>query len=421
MARVVGAGLIGLASALRLQEAGYCVEIYDASRDEDAASHGNAGHIATEQLSPLASWSNVRRLPKALMSFGGPVGFPAASAQHWLPFGMKLLAACSAQQYARGLECNRVMLLQALPTWRQLLKRTHQEALMSEQGHQLVWETARSTAKGLQAWRTADTGTARVTELDSPALATLQKQFAGKPWAGIQFTGTGHLRDLRAVRAGMREEFVRTGGVFCQRHVLRVRKHAGVAQLILQGDAPDAAIGSAQDIVVVCAGVHSKELIAQDFGKLPMIAERGYHLQFGAQTPTQNELSGPVVFEDRSLIVTPFTHGLRLASFTEFSSAHAPADSRKWSALKRHASDLGVSKASLSASTWLGSRPTLPDYLPAIGRSQNVQNLILATGHNHLGVTLAALTGQLVAQLATRQATSVNLDALSPQRYLSEF
>ena len=152
-----------------------------------------------------------------------------------------------------------------------------------------------------------------------------------------------------------------------------------------------------------------------------MIAERGYHLQYGAPISGSLELNCPLVFEDRSLIMTPFTHGLRLASFTEFSSTQAPADPRKWATLQRHARDLGLEQASMSASMWLGSRPTLPDYLPAIGRSKSVQNLILATGHNHLGVTLAALTGQLVAQLATQQAPSIDLAALSPQRYLPKF
>ena len=220
VARVVGAGLVGLSCALELQEAGYQVQIYDASRDEDAASYGNAGHIAAEQLQPLASWRNVRRLPGALASFGGPVGFPVGGARHWLPFGVKLLAACSAQQYTRGLACNKTMLAQAMPAWRQLLKRIRQETLLCDQGHRIVWESARSTAKGLQAWRSADLGTARVTELDMPTLAALKKQFAGKPFAGIQFSGTGHLRDLHAVRAAMREEFVSDGGIFHQRHVM---------------------------------------------------------------------------------------------------------------------------------------------------------------------------------------------------------
>jgi D-hydroxyproline dehydrogenase len=420
-ARIVGGGFVGLACALRLQADGFRVELYDAGSDEAAASYGNAGHLATEQLTPLASWANVKRLPRVLYSRGGPAAFPLAQIRHWLPFGMRLLAACAPAQFERGMACHRDMLGKAMDAWRDALRGLGKLDLLSDQGHELVWESPQTATSGLRAWQAADLGTARVTEMDAARVRELRQQFAGKPVAGLKFSGTGHLRDLQAVRVAMREEFVRAGGVWHRKAMRQVRKQAGWAHLELEDAGSGEKLGLAHDLVIVCAGAHSADLMRDDFGRLPMIAERGYHLQLNSAPVAQPDLTMPLVFEDRSLIMTPFHQGLRLASFTEYAHTQAPPDPRKWQRLKEHANALGMAAQAKTASTWVGCRPTLPDYVPVIGRSQQSPNLIVACGHHHLGLTLAALTGQLVSQLARQEKPMLDLAALAPQRFISHF
>ena len=91
------------------------------------------------------------------------------------------------------------------------------------------------------------------------------------------------------------------------------------------------------------------------------------------------------------MIVTPFRSGLRAASFVEFARADSPADPRKWARLRSHVAELGLPFRE-PCSEWFGARPTLPDYLPALGRSRRAANLLYAFGHQHLGLTLAAIT-----------------------------
>jgi D-hydroxyproline dehydrogenase len=412
---------VGLACALRLQADGFRVELYDAGSDEAAASYGNAGHLAIEQLAPLASWANVKRLPRVLYSRGGPAAFPLSQIRHWLPFGMRLLAASAPAQFKRGMACHREMLSKALDSWRDVLRGIGKLDLLSEQGHELVWESVQTAARGLRAWQAADLGTARVTEMDAARVRELRQKFAGKPVGGLRFSGTGHLRDLQAVRAAMRDEFVRAGGVWHRKSVRQVCKRGGWAQIQALDTGSDDLVGLASDLVIVCAGAHSADLMRDEFGRLPMIAERGYHLQFNPASHVNHDLEMPLVFEDRSLIMTPFHQGLRLASFTEYVHTQAPADSSKWQRLKQHANDLGMGLQTDTASTWVGCRPTLPDYVPVIGRSQQTRNLIVACGHHHLGLTLAALTGQLVSQLARQGTPMLDLAALAPQRFISNF
>jgi D-amino-acid dehydrogenase len=94
----------------------------------------------------------------------------------------------------------------------------------------------------------------------------------------------------------------------------------------------------------------------------------------------------------------------------------SPPDARKWHALSRHAAALGLPMAA-GASQWIGARPTLPDYLPALGRSRAAGNLLYAFGHQHLGLTLSAITGELVAAFAAGLQTSADVRPFDLRRF----
>ena len=115
------------------------------------------------------------------------------------------------------------------------------------------------------------------------------------------------------------------------------------------------------------------------------------------------------------MIVTRFGARLRAASFVEFARADAPPDPGKWDRLRRHVAELGVPLA--DPTPWMGCRPTLPDYLPAIGASRRVPGLSYAFGHQHLGLTLAPTTAELVTALLTRTRPRVDLAPFDIERF----
>jgi len=123
------------------------------------------------------------------------------------------------------------------------------------------------------------------------------------------------------------------------------------------------------------------------------------------------------VFEERSMIVTRFRSGLRAASFVEFGREESPADARKWARLRSHVDALGLCFRE-PHSEWFGARPTLPDYLPALGRSRRATNLFYAFGHQHLGLTLAAISGELIVALARGEAPQIDVTPFDLERFL---
>ena len=372
-----------------------------------AASWGNAGHLATEQIQPLASWSNLRSLPRRLFTLGGPVGLPLAAIGHWLPFGLRLMRHAGARALTHGTQALSGMMLEAMPAWRRLLSETGQTDAMCDTGHFVAWESERTAERGRRRWLSADLGSARAVDATADELAGLRTTFNRCPVAALRFKGTGHLLDLALTRDSINRAFIDAGGAVLQASVAELTLRQRLAQVNLQDGTHLSA-----DKIVVAAGVQSAAMMHALGIKAPMIAERGYHLESAGGSTAQL----PVAFEDRSVIVTHFRNSVRIAGFTEFAMADAPPDRRKWRALRAHATSLGIPLGG-EPTAWVGARPTLPDYLPAIGRSRAANNLLYAFGHQHLGVTLAAITGEAIAMLATDQPPTVALTAFDLQRF----
>ena len=405
---VIGGGVVGLSVASCLLHADISVTVVSDVPAADAASWGNAGHIAIEQVEPLASWPVLRAAPRRLFSAGGALSLPLSQIGRWLPFARRMATASHPARVEHGRAALRSLLAAALPAWRTLSARLATPELVRETGHFIVWESAASAAAGLASWRSVDIGTARFHECDADELRQLASIMKHPPSGAIRFENTAQIADLPRLAEALRSSIMARNGSIVNGKAREVIHRHGSVTVALDGSAPMDA-----DFVVIAAGVRSRELLEPLCRPLPLIAERGYHLQM---TDHRWPDLPPVVFEDRSLIVTRFESGLRAASFVEFSSPDAPPDSRKWQRLRRHVESLGL-PCGAPAREWMGSRPTLPDYLPAIGRLPDAPNILYAFGHQHLGLTLAAVTGDLVAQLARRAPTTVNLSPFDLQRF----
>jgi D-amino-acid dehydrogenase len=116
------------------------------------------------------------------------------------------------------------------------------------------------------------------------------------------------------------------------------------------------------------------------------------------------------------MIVTRFAQSLRACSFVEFADVNSPPDPRKWERLRKHVNELGLPFGE-APSRWMGARPTLPDYLPAIGRSRRASNLLYAFGHQHLGLTLGPVTAEIIAALALNAAPPISVAPFDIERF----
>ncbi|MGF7151420.1 D-amino-acid dehydrogenase [Sphingomonas zeicaulis] len=407
-ALVIGAGVIGHASAIALQRAGLAVTLV-APPTGPEASWGNAGHIATEQVEPLASRATIMSAHRRVFVRGGALGLPPRDIAAWLPFSMRLLRSSGASQFAAGARALGSMLGGALPAWRALLETAGAGTLLREEGHFVLWESAATAEAGRRRWAQTDIGATSFRGATREELAQIGSSFQVAAAGAIRFAGSAQIADLPQLARALDAAFGAGGGQRRLGRAIGLERHGARATAHLDdGERLDA------DIILVAAGVGSKPLLAPLGHHVPIIAERGYHIQMAA--PDWPRDLPPIAFEDRSMIVTRFESGLRAASFVEFGREHSPPDPRKWARLRRHATELGLPVAE-DTNEWMGARPTLPDYLPAIGRSAAAPNILYAFGHQHLGLTLAAVTGEAVAAIATGSTAPFDTTPFALERF----
>ena len=166
---------------------------------------------------------------------------------------------------------------------------------------------------------------------------------------------------------------------------------------------------------MVAAGIWSPPLI-RPFGLKPLLApERGYHLML---RDPQISLRRPLVAGDDHFAITPLSGGIRLAGTAEFAGLKTPPDWQRADGLLDLAKTIMPEiNGEATATRWMGTRPSTPDSLPVIGRVPKNPAIICAFGHGYLGLTLGAVTAELVADLIARRGPGSGIAALRPDRF----
>ncbi len=405
---VIGGGLVGAACALRLQAAGVQTTLIDPGDTRRAASYGNAGHLGTEQVTPWSAWSNVWRAPASSFAVGGPLDFRWRDIGLWGPWAMRFLAASDPYRFAQGREALKALLADALPAWRRIADLAGAPELVLPHGHVTAWMTPRAAEAGLAMCARTDWGTATYREMSANELARYEGVLRRAPHAGVMFDGTGQVSDPQGARDALLSSFAVRGGEVVRARVVDIDAGGRPRAQLSPGGVREA------EAVLVTAGAWSGPLMKRLGAKAPLIGERGYHLH-STETNWPTDLP-TTVFEEHFVVFSRFSSGLRATSCLEFGSPDAPGDPRKWALLQRRVADLGVKFAD-APDRWVGARPTLPDYLPAIGRLESAPHVFYAFGHAHLGLTQAPITSAIIAALATDKAPPLDIAPFRVERF----
>ncbi|MEN5314346.1 FAD-dependent oxidoreductase [Pseudomonas koreensis] len=406
---VIGAGIIGVACALQLARQGRRVVVIDRQAPGHGASFGNAGHLATEQVFPIADASILKRLPAMLMDPMGPLRLDWKYLPRAVPWFTRLLLNLRPAPFQRTIAGLRALNESSFAAWNRLLHSIGQTDLLKEDGSLLVFERAasRPAIEALQARMRqqqvpVDAWSASAVQDRAPQLST---QIQG----GLFFPRTGHFLDPYRVVCELVSAAKAAGVQFLQQEVQGGQLQAhGVSLITPQGRV------NARQVLIAC-GAHSAKLTAALTGKqVPLDTERGYHLMLPHE---HGRLPFAVTSLERKFIMTPMAGGLRLAGTVEFAGLQRPpCMERAW---QLHRLSQGLFRRDLNAqdaTPWMGFRPSLPDSLPIIDKVCDGR-VLLAFGHQHLGLTQAAVTAQMIAQLALAPAGQIMADLPALEAY----
>ena len=405
---VLGGGIVGLCCALHLQREGFSVTLVD--RDEPGAgcSHGNAGMIQTGSVLPLALPGILRRLPGMLLDPVSPLAMRPASLPRLAPWLLSFLRSARPGTVARTGEALASILSRAKDAYMPLIQASGAGSLLVDRGE--LYVTREAGASGLVAFK-LDAYRRHGIEalvLDEAALHEMEPALAPDYRTGYYLPDSRYVLSPRRLSAFFAEAFAARGGTVLRRTVRGLEVADGGVTALVTEDGP-----LPVERLVVAAGAFSAPFAAALGSPVLLAGLRGYHLMV---EPGDLVLNGPMIDLDRSFAITPMADGLRLAGTAELADLDAAPNWRRATILLDHARSTLPGLKAETGLHWMGHRPATPDSLPVIGPAPRARNAWLAFGHGQLGLTLAAVTGELVAESVAGRPPSVDLSPFSPTR-----
>ncbi|MCD4864839.1 NAD(P)/FAD-dependent oxidoreductase [Pseudomonas sp. PLB05] len=393
---VIGAGLLGLCTALQLRRHGQDVVLIDVNAPGSGASSGNAGFLATESIDPLSTWTTLKAAPRLLLHPHGPLKVPPGNRLAALPWLARFLQAAQGERVAAHRDALAALNSRAVQSWIDCLTFIGRQDLLVQSGYLLAWEkaqgmsAARSECAHLERWGL------EVELVEASAIDMLEPAMAGRFHHGLHFRQAWRMRDPSWLCTALFEAFIRHGGTWLQQRVERLELGTAAPRLYLNGRWEPYAK------VVLCAGAQSASLLAPLGIHIPLMAERGYHLQ----CTRKGVINRPICPVERRIFLSPLDSGLRVVGISELGGTRLPPQPARLNTLRHHGQALlpQLEEELRDATPWMGMRPTLPDSLPVI--DVVADRLGLAFGNQHLGLTQAAITAELIVSrlLATPSA-----------------
>ncbi|QIL81140.1 FAD-binding oxidoreductase [Diaphorobacter sp. HDW4A] len=406
---VIGAGIVGLCTALSLQRAGLKVALFDATGAGSGASFGNAGLISTGSCIPISLPGMVWQVPRWLLDPDGPLALRPTYALKALPWVLKWLRASSTASVTRASSALHALHSPALSRYRELLGDERFDELIKQCGQLHIWSQPGQPGR-------ADRLVAElrrqhqvpITPLDQHTLRARMPELTNRIQAGICFTEHANTVSPQALTRALLGCFVERGGELLIRSVQKIEQlNEGFRLWTNAGDVKTPKI-------VVAAGAHTAELVRPLGIRIPLEFERGYHVELPNPGVTVPQ---PFIYKDKAVAVTPMQKGLRFAGTVEIAGLrHAPQPRRVESILNT-ARELFPTINTEGARSWFGLRPSTPDSVPVIDAPSTHPGLYLACGHGHTGMTGAPMTGELVAQLVTGISPGLNVAEYGLSRF----
>lgn len=406
---IIGAGIIGLSTAFKLQEAGRTAVLIDRRGIAEETSRGNAGAFAFSDVIPMATSGVLGKLPRWLSDPLGPLTIRPEYLPQITPWLMRFWRAGWPDRVAASLKAQSAMMRIARAEAEALIAAAGLEPLIRRDGVLELYESEaelRNTARD-DAAKAAEGIEFR--HVRGAELAELQPGLSPKITAATFIPKWQTVQDPYDYAVAIGRAAMDRGASFRQAEIVQIRPQDDGVILEL-GDG--SALRARQ--VVVAAGAWSHRLTRPIGDDIPLETERGYNTTLPGYS---FDLRRQLVFGGHGFVVTPLASGIRIGGAVELGGLSLPPNFKRADAMLQKAARYMPGLVTTGGTQWMGFRPSLPDSLPAIGFSRRSRNIVYAFGHGHLGLTQSAGTGKLVANLLTGAPQPIDISPFSPQRF----
>ena len=406
---IIGAGVIGAATALALQADGYDVVLIDREAPCAGASFGNAGVIVNASCVPTAMPGVLFEALRMFTQPLPPISIRPTYFHKILPWLMRFIWQSRSRAVTKNAAHLHALSRHAVASWQRLIGKSTLTSLLEKSGWLKVYESDQSYAATARARNLMYQIGTKYDVLSAAQVHELEPNLAAIFKFGIYQRECLRILNPSRLVQGMVDLLLSRGGAYTQFAVERIQLESGKVSLT----GPAGILNA--DKVIVAAGAWSRSLARQLGDDVPLDTERGYHLMLPASTRAL--LNGPVMNGESSFVLSPMEDGLRLTSQVEFGGLSADPDYARVRSLLPAAKRMLPGLDAQEESVWMGFRPSLPDSLPVLGFSSKSNRVLYAFGHQHLGMTLGAISGFVVADLVAGRKPVMDVSPYSPQRF----
>jgi D-amino-acid dehydrogenase len=406
---VIGAGIVGMASAVHLQRDGHDVTVVDRLPPGEGCSFGNAGIFATASMIPVSTPGLIRKVPKFLLDPLGPLSMRWSYFPRMVPWLLSFLRNGSMDRLAPIADALATLLAASVEAHQRLAADTGAEEWIRPCPYILAYESAAAFESDRILWEMRRQRGARFDLLDDQALHEMEPNLAQGFRFAVNLHDHGHALDPARLVKALAEHFSRQGGTILCRDVTDIEVGPEGPKRLLTTEGPIDI-----DILVIAAGAWSGRLTKRLGDTVPLEAERGYHVTIRnpGVAPTN-----PVANAKGKFVATPMEPGLRVAGLVEFGGLEAPPTAARHEALLTHVRRMFPGIDTSDVTTWMGHRPSLPDSLPVIGPSSAFPSVFYAFGHQHVGLTGGPRTGELIADMVSGRTPNIDMTPFSVGRF----
>lgn len=406
---VVGGGVVGLAAAVELAEAGLAVTLLERTRIGAGASPGNCGLLTPSHSLPLTQPGMVRKLLGWMLREDAPIYVRKRLDPSFLAWGLRFWRHCGRASMLAALRGRAALLELSRSLFDEWVARHALEVEFEAAGLMEVYATEAGRVAAAAAHELLAEHGVESVPYDRAALLArepaLREDLAGGQWypRDAQLRPEALLRELRrrAERLGA-----------------RIEEGTPVEALEIEGGRVVAARAGGRRVtcgsLLLCAGAWSPRLGRELGLRLPVQPGKGYSITSRRPDPCP---SLPLLLKEANMAVTPWPSGLRLGGTMEFAGLDDALRPARLDALRRGAARFLRAPLGAEPVEWCGFRPMTPDELPLIGLSPRAPNAVVATGHGMMGVSMAPATAVLARELLTGRAPSVDPSPYDPARF----
>jgi len=408
---IIGAGIVGLCTAVALQQRGVPVRLIDEREPGTGTSFGNAGLVSVDSCIPIALPGMLKQVPRWLADAKGPLSvrpsyLPAASPwlMRWIKSGASERGAAKQSHALHQLHKD------ALQLYRKLLGMEAFSELVHVTGQLHVWESPTKTPGDLLAERLREQNGVAPRVLTGADIFDLAPGIDRAVQRAEFYEKNGHVANPYLLVQRLFSIFMAGGGEFLRQKVNGISQAASGAYRIITATS-DLIAGK----LVICSGAWSKRVLKGLGLSTPLETERGYHVSFD---PNALDIKIPVLHKERAFGVTPMIDNIRVAGFMEIAGLDAAPDMKRENVLISHAKRLFPAlDLSMKKSFWLGMRPSTPDSLPILGGLGAMPNLYFGFGHGHTGITGAPKSAEILANMITGAPNNIDVTPYDINRF----